>query len=94
MAEFREYRKTATVEAIQVTEDDWKALAEAHPAVGVYAPPVGGVELTVEVQTEEGPIRAPLKEEPYLCRGVQDEMWLVKADIFEASYEPLEEGGS
>lgn len=89
MADWREYRKTATVEAVQVTALNCRELAGS---CGGDVTLVLGDDAFVYVQTREGEIRAKVAQEPYLCRGVEGEYWLVDPDIFEQTYEEVDGG--
>ncbi len=61
--DIKTYRKTATVEAVQL-------------------------KTKFTVQTEEGIMQGNVND--YLCIGIDNEMWPVKKDIFEKTYEVIE----
>lgn len=87
--DWREYRKTATVDAVQLTEEIIKDIA-AHPDLGYFRTgPTNDYELGLSVDTEEGRMRAFPGD--YLCRGIDDEMWPVSEDIFERTYVEVEQ---
>lgn len=82
---FREYRRTAPVEALQVTEDNAPALRQTIEAVNLFETSEGP---QIVVQTREGRIHAPVADHPYLCRGPDGDYWLHEAEKFEERYEP------
>lgn len=65
-------------------EDDWVA-----PESGVSIDPATGDML---IATLEGVMHARLGD--WIVRGVQGEFYPVRADIFEATYDPEPEGGA
>lgn len=88
MSDWKEYRKTATVEALllsgpeDVPESDRLNVLEDLGGPGVFG---------LEIYTLEGPlvVRFPT----YLARGVKGELYPVDADVFEESYVEVGEGG-
>lgn len=95
MSDWREFRKTATVEAVQVTFENAGELAATFNDVVRRRRPVEDSEpgyWALEVSSREGLMSAPVAERPYLCRGVEGEMWLVDKGIFEQTYEEVDGG--
>lgn len=90
---FKTYRKTATVEAVQMTAENALTLADRFEMVQVAptgpSPAEEGAlhsKHEIIVTTREGDIAAPVGEEPYLCRGDDGDLWLHDADLFEQRY--------
>jgi hypothetical protein len=83
MPRFR--KKPVVIEAIQVTETTFDA---PHPnpeyIVGVIYDPV---KRCAFIDTLEGRMRADLFD--WIIRGVKGELYPCKPDIFEATYEPV-----
>lgn len=76
-------KKPVVIEAEQVTAENLTPMTSlgakyhSHPMVGV------------EVQTLEGWLQVKLGD--WIIRGVKGEFYPCKPDIFEATYEPMEE---
>lgn len=84
MAQFR--KKPVEVEARELTEDNvddivaWVKANGGQAAKGLWK---------VGIRTLEGIMHASIGD--WIVKGVQDEFWPVKPDIFEATYEPVED---
>lgn len=65
-----------------VTEGDMNSVSETPPSIGDY-----GIELTIS--TLEGDMQAKIGD--YIIKGVSGEFYPCKPDIFEKTYEPVEE---
>ena len=68
------------------SQGSFDPLADEVPASGVSIDPATGFFL---IATLEGVMQA--KRGDYIIRGVQGEFYPCKPDIFEATYEPVEE---
>ena len=90
------YRKTATVEAFQMTEqrrrvhDEWPdwlkaAYSQQRKTAGSVYPMMDG---TLQVHTLEGPLTA--QNGDYIIRGIKGELYPCKAELFEATYEAID----
>lgn len=82
------------IEAVQLRWDNWSEMC-AHAKVGqlidgqiVQASNEVGV-LTLVIPTLEGAMLA--NEGDWIIRGVKGELYPCKSDIFELTYEPVEE---
>ncbi len=85
MKKFR--KKPVVIEAVQITDatfDDPHPNPE-HIAGPIYDP----VNRTVIIATLEGTMLANVGD--WIIRGVKGELYPIKPDIFEATYEPVEE---
>lgn len=87
----KKYRKKPVViEAVQF-KDDIKSLIELSTLMNGYVK----VDYTdpnhpvVKISTLEGTLNAQVGD--YIVRGINGEFYPVKPDIFEATYEPIEE---
>lgn len=80
-------KKPVIIEAVQVTDSTFDA---EHPnpehIVGVTYDPIGRCAF---IQTLEGKMRADIGD--WIIRGVKGELYPCKPDIFEATYEPIED---
>jgi hypothetical protein len=89
MGRFR--KKPVEVEAIQFAKDgsNW---IEVHRFMGVQCPlPLPGIVTTysVEIRTLEGTMRASRGD--WIIRGVRGEYYPCKPDMFESTYERIED---
>lgn len=97
MAKFR--KKPVVIEAVQLTNESVMAVSYTekqlpkwitdNPAVTVYV--TGGIENSqyAEIKTLEGTMRADAND--WIIMGVKGEFYPCKPDIFEATYERVEE---
>jgi hypothetical protein len=81
------YRKTALVEATQ-----WHKHGD-HAAVFPYSQPKVAENPDLESQGFVNTLEGPLNVQPgdWILTGVKGENWAVKPDIFEETYELVEE---
>lgn len=92
MAKFR--KRPVVVEAVQLRWDTWNEVCE-HAGVGKLQDdkPEGETlpdgRIALNIPTLEGVMQAV--EGDWIIRGVKGELYPCKPDIFEATYEPVEE---
>jgi hypothetical protein len=91
MAKFR--KKPVIIEAVQLRWDTWNEMC-GFAGVGklVDGKPQGhqdGEAIGLDIPTLEGLMHA--NENDWVIRGVKDELYACKPDIFEATYEPVTE---
>jgi len=93
MARYR--KKPIVIEAVQLRWDTWNEMCE-HANVGKLdeGQPEGemgedGVSIGLLIPTEEGLMRA--SENDWIIKGIKGELYPCKPEIFEATYEPVEE---
>lgn len=87
---FDQYVRGEPVRAVQVTRWNARGLARDFQEVTVTLPPGGGRPIVV-VQTVHGEMSLPVEENPYLCRSIFGDFWLVEEGAFERVYERVEE---
>jgi len=91
MKKFR--KKPVVIEAIQFTKEDHEqVLREVPIAEVVYQVPdssIGGQELWLRIQTLEGTMYANLGD--WIIKGVEGEFYPCKPEIFEKTYEAVDE---
>lgn len=94
MAKFR--KKPVVIEAVQLTWANWDEICEfcdvgkledGKPE-GFYPNGVGD-KIGLHIPTLEGVMDA--SQDDWIIRGVKGELYSCKPDIFEATYEPVEE---
>jgi hypothetical protein len=95
------YRKTALIEAVPTTEGlngevlikeppAWLTQALLDKILFMDAPyRDGGATKYLTIKTLEGNMRVSPGD--WIARGVKGELWPIKADVFEASYEEVVE---
>lgn len=83
------YRKTALVEAEQFLPAEGKIPAGVI-SDGNGDPRVSPDKFAFVLDTKEG--RHTMRDGDYVCTGVEGERWNVSRDIFEATYELVNEG--
>lgn len=83
MARYR--KKPVEVEAVQWNGD----MAPVEEALGRQFPTSNTGSGALEIPTLEGTLVCDLGD--YIIRGVQGEFYPCKPDIFEATYEPVED---
>jgi len=87
MPKFR--KRAIEVEAIQWTNDNTSAVLTFVGEHGYYGEIRGDFHIPhIAIQTLEGTLYASFGD--WIIRGVQGELYPVKPDIFEATYEPVE----
>ncbi len=90
----KKYRKKPIViEALQLKWDTWDEMCE-HAGAGKLTDgkPEGqmhGEKIALAIPTLEGLMMAD--ENDWVIRGVKNELYPCKPDIFEATYEPVED---
>lgn len=98
-------KKPIEIEAVQLTWQTWNEVCEFADVgkledgkpQGCYIDPETGMdgsegcseEIGLSIPTLEGVMLA--RENDWIIRGVQGELYPCKPDIFEASYDPVEE---
>ena len=88
------YRKLPVViEAVQLRWDTWSEMCE-HAGVGKLedGKPTGeldGEKISLLIPTNEGLMTA--NENDWVIRGVAGELYPCKPDIFEATYDPVDD---
>lgn len=79
-------KRPIEIEAIRWTGDNWPTVHEFVGDADVQqSPRAWGPEGTIEIATLEGVMRAQPGD--WIIRGVQGELYPCKPDIFEATYE-------
>ena len=91
MTAHRFRKRPVEVEAVRITDDpadivDFLHRCEKTAAAGVFQDPAGG---DVHIGTLEGIMHA--RPGDWIVRGVRGELYPVRDDIFEATYEPVED---
>lgn len=96
MSKYR--KKPVVIEAQQFTADDcWASWLEHKPFMGMFS--VSGsyhpsrseiYEAWITIDTLEGAMRAQIGD--WVIKGVKDEFYPCKPDIFEMTYERVDEG--
>lgn len=91
MAKFR--KKPVVIEAVQLRWDTWNEMCD-FAGVGKLADgkPEGcldGSAISLDIPTLEGLVHA--SENDWIIRGVADELYPCKPDIFDKTYESVEE---
>ena len=91
MAKFR--KKPVVIEAVQLRWDTWNEMCD-FAGVGKLedGKPEGcqdGLAIGLNIPTLEGLVHA--SENDWIIRGVADELYPCKPDIFDKTYEPVEE---
>jgi hypothetical protein len=86
-------KKPVVIEAVQLRWDTWNEMCD-HADVGRLedGKPSGrqdGEKIGLDIPTLEGLMQA--RENDWIIRGVQGELYPCKPDIFEATYEAVEE---
>lgn len=85
-------KKPVVIDAIQLRWDTWSDVCEFVPTEyfggGVYLDD-DTLQLGLRIKTLEGVMLA--RQGDYIIRGVKGEFYPCKPDIFEATYEPVEE---
>ncbi len=86
MSKFR--KKPVVIEAYCATTDSFfpEWLSDAIDGGSAYVGPTGRIHIT----TLEGTMTANFDD--YIIRGVKGELYPCRADIFEATYEPVDDG--
>ena len=84
-------KKPVVVEAIQLRWDTWNEMCD-HAGVGKLADgkpegEISGEHICLSIPTLEGLMTAG--ENDWIIKGVKGELYPVKADIFEETYEPV-----
>ena len=87
-------KKPVVIEAVQLRWDTWEEMcrhagvgkAEDGKPTGVMGP---GTSITLSIPTMEGTMVA--NENDWVIRGVKGELYPCKPDIFEATYDPVDE---
>lgn len=80
-------KKPVTIEAVQFTGENIAAIWDWAGAGAVYGPTEESASAFID--TLEGRMEA--KPGDWIIRGVQGELYPCKPDIFEATYEPVEQ---
>ena len=83
------YRKTATVEAVQITEENRNEIMGLINSWNVRVNPMTRRMESVTIDTLEGAMHA--LPGYWVMRGVQGELYFCRDDIFQATYEKVEE---
>lgn len=91
MTAHRFRKRPVEVEAVRVTDDpadiaDFLHRCEKTAAAGAFQDPASG---DVHIGTLEGVMHAGPGD--WIVRGVRGELYPVRGDIFEATYEPVED---
>lgn len=101
MAKYR--KKPVVIDALQLLWDNWNDMCEfadvPKRAIGIWVTKDGGVvteipnsettTIGLAIKTPEGTMIA--KENDWIIRGVNGELYPCKPDIFEKTYEPVTE---
>lgn len=80
-------KKPVTIEAIPFTLDNWESLLKFTQGKAGCLSITNN--LTCVISTLEGPMTAT--EGDYIIKGIQGEFYPCKPDIFEATYEKVDE---
>ena len=80
-------KKPVVIEAVQWTGDNWDEIAKFYPNNLMYDYPAS--KRTIVIQTLEGQTRADQND--WIIKGTRGEFYPCKPDIFEATYEKVEE---
>lgn len=81
----KKYRKTAIVEAIQFIDNDLELYYFTNGAM-TYNP----INKIHQIKTLEGIFR--VNNEDYICKGINGEFWSIQKEIFENTYEEIDDG--
>lgn len=87
MPKFR--KKPIIIEAMQLTDGPFGNHHEVAEWCGGIVTVGEDTEIAIEIGTLEGTMRADVGD--WIIRGVQGEHYPCKPDIFEATYEPVED---
>jgi hypothetical protein len=81
-------KKPVVIDAVQLRWDTWNEMCD-HMGIeeGLTVPYGGGLELNIP--TLEGTMVA--KKDDWIIKGVKGELYPCKPDIFEATYEKVED---
>ena len=87
-------KKPVVIEAVQLTWSNWSEMCDFAEVGGLANNKPEGVTLEegkigMKIPTLEGEMLAT--ENDWVIRGVQGELYPCKPDIFEATYEPVDE---
>ncbi len=91
MAKYR--KKPVVIEAVQLRWDTWSEMCD-HAGVGKLSDGkpegkmVGATGISLEIPTLEGLMTA--EENDWIIKGVKDELYPIKNDIFKETYELVE----
>lgn len=85
-------KKPIVIEAIQWLGWNWGEVCKFIPVPSVAVGAMDQVNnlMLVKIQTKEGTMSAQPGD--YIIKGIQNEYYPVKPDIFEATYEVVEDG--
>lgn len=85
-------KKPVVIEAHRIGDDDWpdsiwQGVNDNKITLHLSTSALGKVEGYVEIETLEGVMRGNVGD--YIIKGVKDEFYPCKPDIFEATYEAV-----
>lgn len=83
-------KKPLVIEAVQMLRDNWDNVIKitSDPSICFFEDLDKNI-IFAEISTLEGRMRA--NEGDYIIRGIKGELYPCKADIFEASYDKVED---